>query len=288
MSREPSDLLKRKMKNLFDKRFAELVVYVKEHGRFPVPSQNAILSSWISGLKSRNRKGIIDKVFYRKLNSLGIEWGENVNHWMERTNELKCFLMKEKRLPDINTNFKMKVWMNTQIKKLHKGKLTDDKKIAIEEIEFLVNEMQVKKLTNADIIKVEKEKIFQREIQSLINFRAEHPDKWPDYIKGDASEKNIAKWCRLQKRRYMHNELEEQMIKQLEVIGFSFDIYSGFWYTRFNELKAHISQYKTLPTRSNGLHLLSWSKNQFRTFDFLSEDKQKLLDSIQFKTFFPA
>ena len=288
MSREPSDLLKRKMKNLFDKRFAELVVYVKEHGRFPVPSQNAILSSWISGLKSRNRKGIIDKVFYRKLNSLGIEWGENVNHWMERTNELKCFLMKEKRLPDINTNFKMKVWMNTQIKKLHKGKLTDDKKIAIEEIEFLVNEMQVKRLTNADIIKVEKEKIFQREIQLLINFRAEHPGRWPDYIKGDASEKILAKWCRLQKRRYMHNELEEQMIKQLEAIGFSFDMYSGFWYTRFNELKAHISQYKTLPNRSNGLHLLAWSKNQFRTFDFLSEDKQKLLDSIQFKTFFPA
>ena len=288
MKRELTDKQKRNIKKNFDDRFDELVVFIKQHGRFPVPSQNAMLSSCISSLKVRYHKGILDKEFYDRISLLGFEWEKESKEWQKRTDELKQFLIKGKRLPYSKKELKLKAWLKSQIRKLHNGWLSEDKRKTIEEFELLSNEVYVKRLTKTDIIMVEKEKKFEQEIQLLINFRAEHPDRWPDNIKGDESEKKLAKWCRLHKRRYMHNELEEQMIKQLEAIGFSFGVNTGYWYTRFNDLKAHLNKFKNMPCKSNDKNLFKWSRIQFRTFDFLSEDKQKLLDSIAFKSLFPG
>ena len=284
MSKNLSEYFIQKSKSTFEGYLAKLILFIKENGQFPIYSQNAKLTGWVDLQKRKFHLGILNQESINHLTLLGLDWENTDKIWLAKSSELMSFLTIREKLPSRNNPSKLLSWLTIQRINLNKGKLSDSQKVIIEKIELIIKEIPLTKKINSKFEASETDIDFQDKLASLIAFRVEHTNTWPEHKQVAVEEIKLSQWCRLQQRKFRKNKLSTEKVEQLKAIGFHFETNTEYWMLCYNDLITHFEKEYSIPPKSNYLH--KWCKSQYKLFDHLSVDKQELLHKLRFKELF--
>lgn len=259
---------------LVKKRLQQLREYYKLNGHGNVSRNNEThpgLAEWIIGQRKQYAKGILKKSRLKKLEALGVKWGNKKSQidelWNNRYEKLLSlyqthgnnFLLKARRNTLLNN------WCRMQRQKYKQQKLTAE---------------QVNKL-NAFGFKWDYfQDAWEENFEILLAYKKEHGhcrvfQKKPETY-------SLSVWCGNARKAYNDGRLAEEKIKRLESIGFIWNIFEALWYEMYESLKKYLEQnsWPNLYSKNPSLH--GWISKQRKEYKegMLAEEKMMLLNML--------
>ncbi len=135
------------------------------------------------------------------------------------------------------------------------------------------------------IIKISESEInWNQNLNSLIEFRNINPKSWPQVQALDNKEKKLGIWCRKLRKDYKNKILKNSRIEKLLAINFDLNSPPDTWKRRFDDLKDRLNTNQATPRSDSDLY--RWGIVQYKKFQSLSLEKQKLLNSINFQKYY--
>jgi superfamily II DNA or RNA helicase len=285
-------------KNVFDKRYNELIEYKKKFGNVKVPTQGSKeykdLGRWVNRLRVIYKSGGLDeqgnvrssgfghiKAHQLKLlNDIGFLWNAVKGDWYDRFAELKEYFDKNghsnvKQAED----FSLYQWCYKQ--KKNKESLTSDKIEKLNSIEFNY-EFQTQTGSDAGLV------VWSDRLSEL----SDYYDSFEDYNipRNDPEYKSLLIWLRHQRSLQLQGNLSDEKISWLEDIGFSLDDFFSTddvenWNNNLQKLKDYFENTGSFYIAQNdevNKSLLSWIRYQKSLFkqEKLSVEKTDKLKSI--------
>jgi len=126
----------------WNERFNKLVAYKRENGACYVPQKHGALGIWVKTQRRIHKKGKLSQERTTQLEVIGFNWGVqkhkfDADMWRERFNKLVAY----KEIND-NCNVPQRhgalgIWVSTQRKFYHKGKLSQERIAQLEDIGFV-------------------------------------------------------------------------------------------------------------------------------------------------------
>ncbi len=165
--------------------YQELENYTKEHGHPNVPQSRpkTKLANWVMIQRCRRDKSYngnppLTKEQIELLDRLGFRWKVREEQWQERFDQLKLFKEQHGHCNVelvADEDDKLLSWVKSQRNSLAQGKLDEDKKTQLDEIEFS---------WDSKIIDAKWEEMYER----LKNYHSEHgntdvPNRWKEDMK---------------------------------------------------------------------------------------------------------
>jgi hypothetical protein len=284
MKRYHSEIKELQRKETFDKNFKELSNFLKEFNHFPEKSDNPKLYAWMASLMTEHKRNRLDQKYVEQLNSIGFIWSRREFNWFNKAEEVKKMLLEDKIIPSYDKDTTLYHWLNSNLELFHRNRLSEDKKLVINEINELLKDIQ-NSIVEEPIVKISARELkWTQKLKDLVLFRNENPKSWPQIEATDEAEKKLGIWCQDLRRRFRKKLLEEHWISKLEEIEFNFEGKFDNWKDRFEELNNFLQINHEAPDTKNELY--TWARLQFNRFFELPEEKQELLQSINFLNYF--
>ena len=264
----------------FDVYYPQLVRFIKEYSRYPLPSDDYPLYNWVNAQRMQKSLNKIPEHQEKMLNAIDFVWSKRDDNWMH--NYIECFkVLTSGEIPSHKKNPKVYTWMKRQFSSLQKKKLEASKRSRIEELIVLAQKNVVKSDSpDIDTAISPVERKWLNKFELLKTFRSENPDRWPSSDCRDLTERKLGIWCQDLRARYRKGNLSMNWVEKLSSIKFNFDGQKDNWKERFQLLKLYVEESGSLPDIGSGHY--SWWKLQYDTYESLPEFKKVLLDSIDF------
>lgn len=173
----------------------------------------------------------------RKLQDINFSWDPKEEQWDEMFNKLKEFRgINPKKWP--NNKYALGAWCGTQRQNYKLNNLSGERIKLLNSIGFAFNPTE----EQWDIM-----------LEELKNFRRVNTDKWPNIKSKDANERMLSRWCDHRRDNYKKGILSAEKIKQLEYLGFSWNLYDEKWNTMYDKLMDFIRKNQNAwPTHGAG------------------------------------
>lgn len=157
------------------------------------------LGIWCQDLRHRFRKGILEHDWVTKLSEISFNFGGRFDNWKERFETFKNYIKTHDDTP--GSNHELYMWGRLQYKSF--GKLNKEKQELLNSINFL---------------KYFEEKNWDKqyeEIKEFILFYKKSPTK--------KSNTDLYNWLSVQRLKFRNNQLSEEELKKLTVLGINLD-----------------------------------------------------------------
>lgn len=238
--------------------------FIKKNGRFPNTTEvSGTVYIWfrtqIDKFDSLNHK---QKKLLKEINYQDFRLRDEQVERTWRTNyeNLKNFLIKNKKLPNQKTSQILYKWLLQQSNS-YKSNSIDQEKInllfEIKEIELFFNIR-----SDSSVKRVRFPNKSLKKVDDLVNFRKINPNRWPSSVSENDSEKDLARFVQYIRQWKSGNlshkiSLPEEIIKKLDQIGFEIKSRKGIWDINYNSAIAAIKGKSII---NSELH--SWIRHQ--------------------------
>jgi hypothetical protein len=232
----------------------------------PADPMSGPLKCWVSAQR-RNKKRLTAEEREALESIPGWVWKtrkiKNRYSWDEQLAALREYVAANNALPK-KSHERLGLWINSQ--RMHKNKLTDDKKASLEAIPGWLWKAH----------EVEDNSSWDERLLDLIIYVGFH-NKLPDH-----TNKQLSTWVMNQRR--CKNKLTAEKQAALEAVpGWAWNMRKAenkcSWEENFNALRDYVSEHKALPTR-NHTHLSTWVYNQRRRKNKLTPGKKAALEAV--------
>lgn len=260
------------------KKFRELYPHRWPAAKKEFPDGNK-LGLWCSNIRKQHKDKRLSRMRIDILDKIGFIWDQLEFDWWMQFEHLKKFkLSNPDRWPTAIEEYpvgnRLGAWLHSQRSYFKKGKLRDDRKKALEDIEFVWDE---------------KRQIWLQQYSNLVKYRESYPDRWPEWKDQFPEGNNIGNWCHRQRNSYRKGALPQEYASLLDKIGFVWSTTDRSWKIQFENLKQYrIVNPNKWPSKGEefppGNKINSWVQNQ-RTFyrrGTLSKERIQLLEGIDF------
>jgi superfamily II DNA or RNA helicase len=206
----------------WDAMFNELLEYKSTFGHVNIPQRPTTpLGRWVRGQRDSMRVGRITQYQKDKLEQIGFEFDMLSTKWDSMLNELIDY-KETYGNTNVPTDWPtyLGTWVSLQRKSFANGKLEQDRKAKLEEIDFTWNALDFQ---------------WEERFCELVAYMADHgdcdvPSKWPS---------GLGTWVSNQRTLIKKGTLSHEKIVRLEGVGFLLDSFDAKWETRFKELLAY-------------------------------------------------
>lgn len=140
--RKNFDGKKRRSKKIFNKHFRKLSRFMKRHTRMPTGKDNLKLYQWMMLIINQHNKNYHDSATIKRFERIGIIWNLAEFNWNKRADDLKTYLLAEKRFPPERQNASLAGWWCHQRLQFRRGQLSESRRKVIEEILLLADEVK--------------------------------------------------------------------------------------------------------------------------------------------------
>ena len=275
----------------WDTFFDELKFYKAKYGTVYVPDDDknhSELAGWISRQRRYFRDGTLHKERYKMLKKFGFDFGnpsQARKTWDAQYQALVDFKEENGHLK-IPTNYEpnpsLYFWIGTQRQTFKNGKLSEER---IEKLLELGIDLEVQQ--TRDRVKVKSgpsfltSSGFDKCFSALVKYKEEHGDC---NVSQREEKDRLGSFVHYMRFYYRQGKLSDERIKQLEDVGFSFNIIDTRWYDKYEELAA-FSKEKGNCDVPLGHNLYAWCAYQRQAYKNgkLAEDRFDLLRQINFK-----
>ncbi|MFP7486410.1 helicase associated domain-containing protein [Priestia filamentosa] len=216
----------------WEQNYKALADYIEEYKNPSVPkSENyKSLYSWVQYQRKAYRKGTLATHKIRKLNSLGFVWNSFEEKWEYYYQILALYKMKygdDFRKQIAKENESLNEWIRSQRRAYNKGVLSLERIRLLERVGFMWEAT---------------EENWQRKLNELIEYKKKYGDTLvPIEFKKNSA---LAHWVLAQRYAYEKGELSQKKIKQLQGIGFVWNVFEDSWDRNYNKLIGYIKKEK--------------------------------------------
>ena len=268
-------------------RLIELAEYFKASGTFYLSLKNIEqkkLASWLRNQKSLYKQGKLADQRINQLVEIGFSFTENYrlkkeklrkeinsDKWFTKFEQFKDFYNQNGTyyiLIGDTQNKKLRVWLQSQIAKFRRQKLSTEQINMFSSIGFTFQLNQITKLKPEKIIKEKKdlEAIWNNHYLSLLDYKIKNCDC---NVPRNSSNTSLAYWVSEQRTKYNRNQLSDDKITKLNLFGFNWGKIKGesekeLWLKTYHKLKVFYELYgHSSPTIEYGdKQLLQWIMQQ--------------------------
>lgn len=232
--------------------------------------------SWQTGKVKNKNIPESDQVQILILESMGFMWSEREAQWQRYFNRLEAHKARHGTLHVAKEKDpQLWLWADMQRKTYQKEKMPEARVNLLEEIGFAFDLQEA---------------AWRQSYEKLADYAKEHGTaNFPTQSEEDPS---LGGWVARQRRHYHMNELSEERIRELESIGFSWDIHGEKWEEFYNELVTFHSDHGHTRVPVTAGPLWAWVDRQRRIlrqqasdedgFSAESNDKIAALNRINF------
>ena len=256
----------------WESNFQALLKFRKREGHINLPKghiESGInLSSWTVIQRAQRVK--MQPSRRRRLEDIGFSWDPHGDHWESNFKALVKFQKREghTRVPSshIENGIKLGIWASNTRSKF--------KDLSLE---------QIKRLNSIGFSTNPREEIWDQYFSALKKFlkREGHLR-----VKRNHTEDGLKLAAWMQNQRSYRDKLSNDRLKQLNSIGFTWDIFAEQWEYAFTELKKFVKRegHCNVPTyhEQDDLKLGRWVSTQRLEYKELSRDKITRLNSLGF------
>jgi len=277
-------------------RIETLLAYKAEHGHLAVSQRDKKypgLANWMSEQRMRNRKGTISPEFKKQLDEIEFPWKpappNTDKQWFEMFARFKNYASANGtstvRIVDDETA-KLNRWVLAQRRAKKGGKLSDERFRALDEAGFI---WQRNKSKSAPKLPPDVHKpvshTWSEMFSELSDFfklqgHCNVPADWQ-------ANPELARWVYHQRIAKRQNRLTADQVRQMEEIGFAWNMNDSDWDTMFGKL---VEQFRPMHNgkprdRVMDAQLRSWiiTQRQFKKHGELDAKREQKLDSIGFE-----
>lgn len=221
--------------------YLKLLEFKHKHGHIRLPKSDSDLrrlSKWVQQQQARH--AVLNSARIRKLLDLGVTFGARDTAWYKQYFELVDFKRNKGEFPSGRLHIAR--WLEYQRRKGNAGRLAP---------------YQTRLLNRIGMIW--RFNIFEKRLVELKEFYAEHGHSnvpW-NYPLNPGLGHYVCNALRGGK-----DKLAARQIRELNALGFIWDVREAVWQRRFVELKEFLAKNKTYPTRVTNSSLASWVKSQ--------------------------
>jgi uncharacterized short protein YbdD (DUF466 family) len=240
------------------------------------------LGQWTHRQRDLHGRRKLEASRVKLLNKLDFPWDkpdERESHWMRQFQYLKEY---RKARPgewpfareEFPKNNRLGLWVWRQRQNYARKKLEKDRQQMLLKIGF--------PLVLPDT--------WESHFQTLKDYRAKHPDRWPKAREEFPAGNRLGLWCHLQRCAYKADKLEPDRTAKLNRIGFQWSVKNLGW-TRYYEMlkdykKRNAAKWPTLEAAAlDDKKLISWCSAQRhkRKMKKLDKEKIELLNKLGFR-----
>ena len=264
--------------NSWDIVYDALVEFKEKFNHFPNGAEDydgLKLGQWCKNQRALYRQGNLSEEQINKLEEIDFPWDLNELSWFSAYEEVKKLSEQLGKFPSKSDMSKeLAAWVQMQRSKFRTGKLEEEK---------------VKLLTDIGCkMKIRESAKWDDRFEELKAFVAEN-GRFPENadVLNDGSLKPLMTWINSQRKGYLKGKLSEEKIKQLEDIGFKWNVNTERWDDTYNILKEFVQINGRLPKNGDtykGVSINAWLKSQRQKADpnsrvkLTDEQRAKLLD----------
>lgn len=215
----------------WDLRFGELLAFKAREGNCDVPQEyslNPSLGFWLNVQRRSYSKGSLASERVARLEEIGVVWNTFDTAWANQYRALLAFKAQHGhcRVPQqCSSDLTLGRWLNKQRSTRRKGKLEEDRFIALESlgVEFEPDAA-----------------IWEQRFAELAAFKQSYghcnaPKEWPTNPK-------LGRWLAFQRRFKARDQLSQARIMRLEALGVAWNRPDTAWEAKFGELRQYLEQ----------------------------------------------
>ena len=269
---------------LWQRGVRELCAFREAHGHCIVPrryssSTGFQLGQWVRYQRTYKSKRKLSEEQIKQLEDLGFVWNVPDHRWQEGFNRLVAYKSEH---GDVNVPFahvtddgdNLGRWADRQRQSMVKGKLSEEQIKQLEDLGFVWNVHDHR---------------WQEGFDRLVAYKSEHgnvnvPRR---YVTNDGYK--LGRWADNKRTFLSMGKLSEEQIKQLEDLGFVWNVFDHQWQQGFDRLVDYKSVYGDVNVpqgyvTDDGHNLGVWANNQRIAMSKgkLSEAKVKKLEGLGF------
>eukprot|EP00816_Leptocylindrus_hargravesii_P008272 CAMPEP_0196807986 /NCGR_PEP_ID=MMETSP1362-20130617/7955_1 /TAXON_ID=163516 /ORGANISM="Leptocylindrus danicus, Strain CCMP1856" /LENGTH=513 /DNA_ID=CAMNT_0042182115 /DNA_START=62 /DNA_END=1599 /DNA_ORIENTATION=+ len=227
----------------FDERVAELEKFKSEHNHCLVPTErknqkhacSEQLRYWVSLMRSQYAKSLLDPEKIRVLDNMGFVWNVHDHAWNAKFEEMERFVywfghcavpFNYKPSPGLGRWARFQIIQYEKHQRGEPSLLTEGRLEKLEKIKFPIG--------LEDNLSNEKWDIM---FQQLKEYKTEHDHFYVEY----SHQCKLGRWVHNQRHLYACGNLPDNLVRQLNDIGFHWDTknISGAWINMFHKLKKY-------------------------------------------------
>ena len=269
---------------LWQRGVQELLAFKENYGHCIVPkmyssSTGFQLGQWVMNQRTYKSRGKLSEEQIKQLEDLGFVWNVPDHRWQEGFNRLVDYksVYGDVNVPQgyvTDDGHNLGVWANNQRIAMSKGKLSEEQIKQLEDLGFVWNVFDHQ---------------WQQGFDRLVAYKSVHGDvNVPvGHVTDDGYK--LGSWVYEQRRSMSKGKLSEEQIKQLEDLGFVWNVPDHRWQEGFNRLVAYKSVHGDVNVpvghvTDDGYKLGSWVYEQRRSMSKgkLSEEQIKQLEDLGF------
>ena len=253
--------------DLWEKRFAELIEFKKGHDHCDVPkdwSENPKLGAWVNNQRRNKKKGILSTERIYRLDEIDFLWDIIESGWKDNYSELYNYfkIFGHTDVPiKWHENPQLGKWVSYQRSKRRSNELSETQIIRLDNIKFNWNPRDKR----------------DQMYSSLLKFKNLYGNC--NVPRGWQANPELSNWVNRQRRQYSAGQLDKENIKQLEEIGFLWDIRQNIWEERFSDLflfKAKIGHCDVPDKWGENPKLSNWVGVQRRNYSKGKMDQERI------------
>ena len=261
----------------------EFAVYKAMYGTALVPkgyeAADFKLGMWVKQVRSMKSRDKLSKEKIKQLDDVGFVWDADEHKWQQGIQKLEEYRSEQGDLlvPYFHVTsdgFNLGKWVSNRRTEKSSDKLSKEK---------------VKQLDEMGFVWDAEELCWQRGIQKLKDYRSEKGDLLVRRSHVMLDGFKLGSWVNHRRTEKSSGKLSKERIKQLDDMGFVWDVWEFLWQRGIQKLKDYRSEKGDLLVHrshvtSDGFTLGSWVSNRRREMsgDQLSKEKIKQLDDIGF------
>ena len=238
-----------------------------------VTSDGFKLGSWVSSRRKRRDKLSKEKI--KQLDDMGFVWDVDERTWQQGIRKLEEYRSEQgdllvRQSHVTSDGFKLGIWVSCRRTEKSRDKLSKEK---------------IKQLDDMGFVWDAEEQKWQQGIQKLEEYRSEQGDLLvrQSHVTSDGFKLGI--WVSYRRKR--RDKLSKEKIKQLDDMGFVWDVDECTWQQGIRKLEEYRSEQGDLLVRqshvtSDGFKLGIWVSYRRKRRDKLSKEKIKQLDDMGF------
>eukprot|EP00957_Ditylum_brightwellii_P069559 5283132-Ditylum_brightwellii.AAC.1 len=266
----------------WEQRFDELCTCKEQNGHCNVSrydEQNKSLGKWVHNQRQLYKKNTLSSDRIQKLDSIGIIWDHPEHAWNEHFDQLCTFKAQNGHCnvsQNDEQNKSLGKWVNQQRVLYKKNALSSDRIQRLNSIGIIWD------LRNQSIGFSLKAK---NKFDELCAFKAQNGHCNVSTL--DEQNKSLGKWVSQQRLLYKKKALDPDCIRQLNSIGFIWDLCDHSWNEHFNQLCAFKAQnghcnVTTLDAQNRSLGKWVYHQRKLYKKNALNPDRLLQLNSIGF------
>jgi Helicase associated domain len=245
--------------------FGRLLEFRKyyQHCRVPPSYGDGTLATWCEKIRAKKKAGILKRERELALDEVGFDWDPKEN----RRQDLYARLVRYREVhghccpPRSYEDKKLVQWVFEQRTKHKSGKLSDERKRMLDEIEFVFDVREASWLEH---------------YQQLKSFFEQH-----GHSDVPQSDKELGVWLAVQRRTYREGKLEKRKVEMLNKLAISWDPHEDAWNVMFTKLQKIKESSGSLITNLDP-ESSRWLRKQRKKYGSgkLEKDKIEKLESI--------